>query len=54
MQGTANISPAKAAGYAVLASALGMINELQMLIDIAEEGNLPTSMSDALKGFSES
>ena len=53
-QGTTGISPVKATGYAVLAAALGMTVELQMLLDIAGGGNMPTSMSDALRRFSES
>lgn len=51
---TATTAPAEAARHAVVAAALGMTHELQMLLDIAEGSNMPTGMSDALKNFSES
>ena len=53
-QGTASITPAKAAGYAVVAATLGMTHELKILLDIAEESNMPASMSHALKRLPES
>ena len=53
-QGTATVTPAKATGHAVVAAALGMTREFQILLDIAEESNVPTDMVDALKDLSES
>ena len=53
-QGTATITPTKATGHAVVAATLGMKHELQILLDIAEESNIPTGMADVLKDFSES
>ena len=53
-QGTADVAPGKAAGHAVVAGALGMTDEFQILLDIAKESSVPASMLDALEGFSQS
>ena len=53
-RGTATVTPAKATGYAVVAAALGMAYELDTLLQIAEDSNMPDSMSDALRRFAES
>ena len=53
-QGTAGVAPGKAAGHAVVAAALGMTDEFQILLDIAKESSMPAGMLDALEGFSQS
>ena len=53
-QSTATVTPVKATGYAVLAAALGMAYELDTLLQIAENSNMPDSMFDAMRRFAES
>ena len=53
-QGTVSIAPAKATGHAIVAAALGMAYESQILIDIARGSNMPASMLEALKELSKS
>ena len=52
-QDVAAITPAKATGHAVIAAALGMTQEFNILMEIAERGKVPKRMANALKGFSE-
>ena len=53
-QGTGGIPPGQAAGHAIVAAALGMKDEFQILLDIASRGNMPASMSKAVEDFLES
>ena len=53
-RGTATVTPAKATGYAVVAAALGLAYEFDTLLEVAGASNMPASMSDALRRFSES
>ena len=52
-RGRMSIPGSKAAGFAVVAAALGMTNEFQVLIRIAEQNGMPHSMVGALKDLSE-
>ena len=51
-RGTIGVSTSKASGFAVVSGVLGMTNEFEVLIGIAEQGGMPHSMSEALKDIS--
>ena len=49
---TVGVPSSKASGFAVVTGVLGMTDEFEVLIGIAEQSGMPLSMSEALKDIS--